>query len=43
MEVENDMFFGHSYSATWGYGGLAFLELKPTAGVSTHIRLYKIT
>lgn len=42
MQVGNQMFFGHSYTRAWGHGGVAFLEVKPTAGVSTHIRLYKI-
>eukprot|EP00250_Pteridium_aquilinum_P005405 c15499_g1_i2 orf=284-2374(-) len=41
-QVGNQMFFGHSYTRTWGHGGAAFLEARPTAGVSTHIRLYKI-
>lgn len=43
MQVGNQMFFGHSYTSTWGHGGVAFLEAKPTDGVSTHVRLYKIT
>ncbi|KAH7428788.1 hypothetical protein KP509_09G017500 [Ceratopteris richardii] len=43
LQVENEMFFGHSYTQTWGAGGVAFLDPRPKTGVSTHICLYKIT
>lgn len=43
MQVEHKLYFGFSYTSMWGHGGVAFLELRPTASVSTHTHLYKIT
>ncbi|MCO5586940.1 hypothetical protein L7F22_040885 [Adiantum nelumboides] len=43
IQVQNEIFFGHSYTQTWGQGGVAFLDTQPTTGTSTHIHLYKIT
>eukprot|EP00249_Psilotum_nudum_P014562 c24889_g2_i2 orf=690-1832(+) len=40
--IPHELFFGHSYSSTWGLGGVAFLDLTSKEGVLTHARLYKI-
>ena len=43
LAIPHRLFFGHERTYTWGLGGVAFLNPVLEDGVSTHVRLYKIT
>jgi len=43
LTIPHRLFFGHERTYTWGLGGVAFLNPILEDGVSTHVRLYKIT
>lgn len=42
LTVSHRMWFGRKKTATWGYGGVSFLDPEPTSH-SSYVRLYKIT
>ncbi|XP_078430180.1 histone deacetylase 5-like isoform X2 [Wolffia australiana] len=41
--VTHQLFFGRSYTKTWGEGGVAFLHPKTNDATKTHVCLYRIT
>eukprot|EP00850_Spirogloea_muscicola_P003047 SM000012S25309 [mRNA] locus=s12:246651:250905:- [translate_table: standard] len=42
IQVPHRMFFGHRKTATWGLGGVAFLDPRPSATTMSWVRIYNI-